>query len=157
SKYWLQQYLFNSRDEDLKKVESTRHSDIVVLGTQQAADHFQQLLRYYQLPDLCQRLRAIPYPVDETFCAQVVTAKSNRIVGIARWDSAQKDAGLAARAIQICLEQGGRSEFVLIGRGGEPWFKGLERRFPQVRYIGVRPPVEVASILAQSRSILLSS
>src|SRR5207302_4850916 len=53
SKSWLQQYLFNSRDEDLKKVESTRHSDIVVLGTQQAADHFQQLLRYYQLPDLC--------------------------------------------------------------------------------------------------------
>ena len=46
---------------------------------------------------------------------------------------------------------------MLIGRGGEPWFSGLESRFPQVRYIGVRPPAVVASILAESRSILFSS
>ena len=49
-----------------------------------------------------------------------------------------------AEAIRIYLEQGGRSEFALVGPGGESWFSTLAARFPLVRYFGVQPPVKVA-------------
>jgi glycosyltransferase involved in cell wall biosynthesis len=158
SKAWLQHYLLHSRAQDRNKLESTLYSDALVFCTVPAAAHFKRFLDYCGQGTLASRLRVVPYLVDEKFCQQAVPAeKPNRILGVARWDSPQKDARLMAEAIRIYLEQGGRSEFALIGPGGESWFSALAGRFPLVRYLGVQPPVKVASLLADSRAIAFSS
>ena len=158
TKHWLQRRLFRGRREDLARIESTRHSDRLVFGTERARENFRRLLAYYDQDGLASRLAVVPYPVNEAFCERPIPArKRHRIVAVARWDSPQKDAELMAAALRTYLEQGGQAEIVLIGRGGVERFTELARRFPQVTVVGVRPPEEVVALLAESRSIVFSS
>jgi glycosyltransferase involved in cell wall biosynthesis len=158
TRHWLQRCLLHGRREDLDKIESTRHSDLVVFGTERARDNFRRILTHYRQHRLARRLTVAPYPVNEAFCGgPIPTRKRNRIVAIARWDSPQKDAGMMAAALRLFLAQKTATEIVLVGRGGEEWFRELARRFPQVRYLGVQSPEKIADILAESRSIVFAS
>ena len=158
TKYWLQLCLLQGRREDRDKIESTRYSDAVVFGTDRARDNFGASLSHYGQDQLAARLAVAPYPVNELFCeAPLPLRKRNCMVAIARWDSPQKDADLMAAALRLFFENGARTEMLLIGRGGEDRFDELLRRFPQVRYLGRQGPEAIAGLLADSRSLVLSS
>jgi glycosyltransferase involved in cell wall biosynthesis len=158
TKRWFQLLMLHGRREDHEKVESTRHSDALVFGTERARENFRAILAHYGADDLGDRLCVVPYPVNEVFCeTPIATDRRNRIVAIARWDAPQKDTGLMAAALRLFCVRGPRTEVVLIGRGGEAWFGELTRCYPQVRYLGAQAPEAIAALLAESRSIVFSS
>jgi glycosyltransferase involved in cell wall biosynthesis len=158
AKAWLLRLPRQAASDDRAKVESTRHSDVVVFGTERARRNFCRLLRRYGADGLCERTAVAPHPVDEEFCERLVNGRRpQRLIAIGRWDSPQKDGPLLEQALRLYLGSGGRAEVLLIGRGGEELFADLVRQYPQVRYLGVQPAGRVADLLAESRSLIISS
>jgi glycosyltransferase involved in cell wall biosynthesis len=158
TKHFLQHYSFSGQHDDSEKLESTKQSDVIAFGSNEAKKKFSQFLHYYGQPHLDRHLVGIPYPVNEKFCERTVPSKKeDRIVAIARWESAQKDARLFTKALELCLKERPQTEVLLLGPGGEHCFSDLMDRFSRVRYLGVQQPEVVAELLADSRAIVFSS
>jgi glycosyltransferase involved in cell wall biosynthesis len=158
-RYWLQCYLLGDARNAHAILESTRHSDVVLFASRYCKEAFRRFLDSCGQSVLDEKVKVMPlYPVPERFCTLPLPAeKANRVVAVGRWDDPQKDAGLLAAAIKLFLRGPSRTEFVLVGRNGEPWFADLSRRFSQVQYVGVQSHEQLAQLLATSRSVLFSS
>ncbi len=155
----MQRYLLGDSRYSREVLENALHSDVVLFAAGPSKEAFGRFLDACGRADLDARVRVAPlYPVAEMFYTLPVrTARADRVVAIGRWDDPQKDARLLATAVERYVRRGQRTEFVLVGRGGERWFSGLERRFAQVRYAGVLPHGEVANLMGGSRAVLFSS
>jgi hypothetical protein len=138
-------------------VDSTRQSDVVVIGTEAARTNFERILRSVQAAELIPRLIVAPYPVHETFIDRPVCAKLNRLLAVARWDSPQKDGPLMRDTLANYYQLGGTAETTIVGRGGQALFRDLCRDYPQIQYLDIQPPEVVAELMAEARSIVFSS
>ncbi len=160
-KYWSLRVLterIRGSEEDREALASTRCADAVIFGHERAKQSFARFLARYGEPALDRRVAVVPFTIGASFLGTEVPATRNdRIVAIGRWDDPQKDAGLLAAAITRFLAAGADTEVRILGHGGEPWFRPLERRFQAVRYLGVQPQESVARILGGSRAIVFSS
>lgn len=158
TKYWLQKYLWKGRDEDRMYLESTRSSDVLVLGSSEGRRHFRRFLEQQGEGRLDERVTVVPFNIGASFLScPLPEAKDDRIVAIGRWQDPQKDAGLLASAGEILFSERPETELVIFGSGGEPWFSELAERQPRLDYRGVADQVEVARALATCRSIVFSS
>ena len=160
-KYWLGRYLagtFGDSREDRQALASTRRSDALVFGHEQARRNFDRFLSRYRERPLGERVTVVPFAIGASFLnCRVPEARPDRLVAIGRWDDPQKDAGLLAAAIARLLDSNAHTEVVVLGRGGEGWFGPLARRYPRLRYAGVQPQDAVARSLAEARAIVFSS
>jgi len=158
TKYWLEKLLWRGREEDRMYLESTRSSDVLVLGSSEGRRHFRRFLESQGEGRLDDRVTVVPFNIGASFLScPLPEAKDDRIVAIGRWGDPQKDAGLLAAAGEILFRQRPQTELVIFGSGGEPWFSGLSERQPRLDYRGVADQAEVARTLARSRSIVFSS
>ncbi len=160
-KYWSLRLLrerFRGSDEDREALASTRCSDALIFGHERGRRSFARFLARCGEPELGGRLAVVPFAIGASFLSTALPERrEDRIVAIGRWDDPQKHAGLLAAAIARLLATGARTEIRIFGRGGEPWFGPLERRFQEVRYLGVQPQEVVAPTLGGSRAIVFSS
>ncbi len=160
-KYWLTRYLreaVRGSEEDRENLASTRASDTVIFGHQDAKRNFNRFLARRGERALGGRLAVVPFAIGASFLScPVLETRDHRIVAIGRWDDPQKHAGLLAAAVSRLLDSGVRTEVVILGHGGEKWFAPLAGRYRAVRVVGVRSQEVVANTLAASRSIVFSS
>ena len=158
--YWLGRVLTEGRpgSEDFESLASTRASDALIFGHEEARQHFGRFLTRYGEQALGQRLAVQPFAIGTSFlsCPVPESAARRRISAIGRWDDPQKDAELLVSALDAFLGSETSIEVVILGRGQER-FAGLARRHSGVRLAGEQPQDEVARTLAGSRSIVFSS
>lgn len=158
TKYWLEKYLWRGRDENQMYLESTRYSDVLVLGSREGRRHFLRFLRQQGEERLDEKVTVAPFNIGAAFLScPLPEAKDDRIVAIGRWGDPQKHPGLLAAASEILLRERPQTELVIFGAGGDPWFSQLTEREPRLDYRGVADQVEVARTLAGCRSIVFSS
>jgi len=157
AKFWAELYYEGPRAVQ-HVIESASLADLVVFGADLPKMHFEHFLAKSGRLDLKRKLSVVLYPVDDCFLdADVRTDREDAVVAIGRWDDPQKDAGLLSSGIARYLARGARTSFYVFGRGGERWFVPLSRQYPQVRYLGVQPPLVIAERLGRSRILLFSS
>ena len=129
--YWLRRVLTEGRpgSEDFESLASTRASDVLLLGHEQARQHFGRFLGRYREQALGRRLEVVPFTIGASFlsCPVPEAEARGRISAIGRWDDPQKDAGLLAAALDTFLTSETSIEVVIFGRGQEQ-FAGLARR-----------------------------
>jgi glycosyltransferase involved in cell wall biosynthesis len=158
AKFWLQRVLLLARQEEQAIVESTTNSDAVLFCSAGAAANFNRFLLARGEAELVVRTTVIPYPIDVPFLEPISSeARENRVVSIGRWDDPQKNAELLASAIRLHLRQRPDTEFIIIGRNGDRYFRGLTKKHKSVRYLGIQSPAQIAEHLRGSRSLLISS
>jgi glycosyltransferase involved in cell wall biosynthesis len=157
-KYWVQHGLYLAPAVDRPALESADRADAVVVCSPPAREHLCRFFAHYLRRDLCRKVVAIPYPIDECYLREPVEpARADRMIAVARWDDPQKDAKLLGRAIAHYLDGGAGTDFLLVGPGGAAAFEPLLRRHPKVRYLGAQPPEVVARLMKGSRALVLSS
>ena len=155
--HWVKKYCALYKQEDNEILQSVGASDWTMVETDAAKKHLQSLFRYHNRNDLDQRIGVIPNPVAESFIQADICQKQNKVVAVARWDDPQKNTPLLVQALTKYADAHPETQVVLIGRGGEKFFQRLTERFPNIRYIGVVPNIEVAQHLSTARSLLFSS
>ncbi len=158
AKFWLEKFLFRGRVEDREHLESTRRSDVLVLGSREGARHFRHFLRSHGEERLDDRVTVVPFNVGGAFLScPLPDEKDDAIAAIGRWGDPQKNAPLLAASTRRLARRRPHTRLVIFGAGGEPWFGPLAERCPGVDYRGVAGQAEVARALARCRSIVFSS
>ena len=160
-KYWLTRFLtdgLRGGEEDREFVESTRASDVVILGSSDAAACFGKFLDYAGAAEFKSRLRAVPYAVPISFCTTPLDhPREDRVVSIGRWSDPQKNTPLLVAALERFLKRRCSTKVSLFGSGAIECFGELADRFPEVEIHGVQPLHVVQQTVRTSRSLLVSS
>lgn len=157
-KFFAQMYCQTTPASDGAVLASAGAADRIAVCSPRAVEHLRRFFHHYRRPDLAAKVVSVPYPIDSCYLTEpVANDRANRLVSIGRWDDPQKDAGLLCRAVEHYYRLNGAAEVALVGPGGAPYFEGLARRWPRVRYLGVQSPDTVAELLRGSRSLLLPS
>ena len=164
-RFLARRYLLSFRrtdPQDAEFVRSAESSDVLILGCEEARDHFRRFLREAGAADLAGRVHVSPLAINRVFVESPDLGRERRgMVAIGRWDDPQKNAPLLARALARYFRRAGagaRSEPVSIfGPGGEDLFGALGRRFPNVEHHGPQYPEVLAEALGGSRFIVFSS
>lgn len=145
-------------DEDRTALRSVRSSDVVSICHREGERHLRRFLAYYGEEELGERIVVVPFTIGASYLVcPVPEVKDDRVVAVGRWDDPQKNAPLLAAALERFARRRPRTEVLLLGAGGEPHFRRLTERFPQVRYPGTCRQEELARTLSQSRVFLGTS
>lgn len=160
-KYWLTSQLrgrLRGSDEDRTVLESVRCSDVVTFCYRGAVELFRRLLAHYGEEGLLERVRIVPFTIGASYLVcPVPETKDERLVAMGRWTDPQKNAPLLAATLARFLERRPKAEVVVLGGGGEPFFRHLGERYPTFHYRGEARQEEVARHLASSRILLGTS
>ncbi|QOV90638.1 glycosyltransferase [Humisphaera borealis] len=158
TKHWLDRAIFRASEEHRALVANTAAADITTFGGLGPADEFRHLLRRIGAGELAERVNWLPYPVPHSFCSrELSTGRLDRIIAIGRWNSPQKNAALLASTVRQLSNRGSRSRIVIIGQGAKERFSVLARQVRNVQVLGVQPRERIRDLMAESRTLLLSS
>jgi hypothetical protein len=148
------------RKLEREMIDSASTADLVTVTSRAASANLAAMFDYHGRSDLGRKIAVVPYPVDDDFRSGNVPAASeraDRVIAIGRWNDPQKDASLLSAGIAWAASLRPRTEFLLIGRDGNAAFGGLCKRIPRVQCLGIQPPKVIATLLRESRSLVLSS
>ncbi len=145
-------------EEDLTALESIRSCDVVSICHAEGERHLRRFLAYYGEEALGERLVVVPFTIGASYLVcPLPETKDDRVVAVGRWDDPQKNAPLLAAALARFAARRPQTEVLLLGDGGEPFFKPLAKRYPSIAYPGSCRQEELARTLAGSRVFLGTS
>ncbi len=156
-RYWLRQLRTPFPDEEREYLESSRSSDLIVLGSAVAEQRFARFLRSRRTERLMARVVSLPFCIGEAFTrCPLPETRADRFVAVGRWDDPQKNPALLAAALRRFRAHRQRTEIHVFGPGGASRFGGPDRP-AGVSYRGEIDQAGLAVELASSRAIVFSS
>lgn len=158
AKYWLERFLFRASAEHRDLLANTAAADVLTFGASGAVAEYRALLHGLGAKHLTDRVAWLPYPIAESFCSRPVQIdRSNRIIAIGRWDAAQKNPGLLEATVRRLADLRTGAEVQIVGRDATKRFATLARTIPTVQLLEAQPRERVAGLMAQSRTLLMTS
>jgi glycosyltransferase involved in cell wall biosynthesis len=158
-KHWTRRYMIDWRAEDRDRLVCIEAADVTVLETAEAARNVAHFVRAGGRADLVSKLHVVPHFVaDDFLTCDISQPRQQHVTCIGRWEDAQKNAPLLARAIDLHLSAEPGTSFAIIGpEQGRSEFGRLMEKFSQVKYLGPQSPAGVRRWLTASRVLLSSS
>jgi glycosyltransferase involved in cell wall biosynthesis len=135
--------------------------DFLLIESRIAAARLQRMLKNYGFEETAPKVLHLPIPVPDAWTYDGSIPKENRIISVARWYDAQKDAPKLVKVLGRVLKDHPLFQAIIIG-DGDAYLKKLISKHAKdvsnrIQVMGRLPHQEIAGYLKKSKIFICSS